>query len=725
MKRKEQDIADNVWYLSPAGNDAWSGLLPEPNRKKNDGPLRSLQGLRSKLRSLKDGENYRKTSLLSSAPTCHCGPVTVYMRGGFYPMAEPFVLTAKDSWPLEISAYPGETPVISGGSRITDWVETRVHGRRAWRAELPEVANGSWHFRQLFVNGKPAPRPRLPKKGLFKMREIPGVKLPCGWGNGGQTQFVCNQGDVSRFHDLSNVEVVYLHFWIEERTPIRDFEPASNMVTMLRPSVSALVAAHGSEPAEYYLDNVFEALSEPGEWYLDRLSGLLYYLPAPGQTPANTEIIAPRCLQLLVLQGDAGKGEYVEHVRFRGVKFAHTDWRHPDVSDGAVFVGPDAGRSPHSRRFRRGNSAAAAQAANDVPGVIYFEAARFCGLEQCVIENLGWYGVEIADACHGLTVLSNSIRNMGAGGIKINGAAASDLDVAIKQTGGHVICDNEIAFGGLVFHSAVGVLSMNAHSMSICHNHIHDLFYSAISCGWEWGYQENISRDNLIAFNHIHDIGKKLLSDMGGIYTLGVQPGTVIRNNLIYSISSARYGGWCIYPDEGSSHILIENNVCYDADRQLFHQHYGRENIVRNNIWCFGGESLAAYSRAEPHCGFTWLRNIMLGSGEPMYKAAHSLEAAPDRVQSDLNIFYSTKGKPVFEVAGKKLSFKQWQAAGMDLHSLVADPKFINPHKRDFRLKPDSPACKLGFKPIDISNVGPRNHKALIRACGKKAESNK
>lgn len=249
---------------------------------------------------------------------------------------------------------------------------------------------------------------------------------------------------------------------------------------------------------------------------------------------------------------------------------------------------------------------------------------------------------------------------------------------------------------------------MNAFSVSICHNHIFDFFYSGISCGWEWGYQENISRDNLIAFNRIHDLGHKVLSDMGGIYTLGVQPGTVLRNNVIYNVTAAHYGGWCIYPDEGSSHLLIEDNICYDADRQPFHQHYGRANVVRNNIWAFGGDAVATYSRNEPHEGMIWLRNIMVSKGEPIFSAGFAPEIEARRMMSDCNLYFDTTGKPSFSMACRKHSFKQWQAMGRDEHSVVADPKFKNLADRDFTLAKDSPAFKLGFRPIDVSTVGPR-----------------
>ncbi len=166
---------------------------------------------------------------------------------------------------------------------------------------------------------------------------------------------------------------------------------------------------------------------------------------------------------------------------------------------------------------------------------------------------------------------------------------------------------------------------------------------------------------------------------------------------------TGHYGHW-----KGSSHLLIENNVCHDADRQPFHQHYGRENIVRNNIWAFGGEGVAIYSRLEPHRGFIWIRNIMVSNGEPIFCLIKILEKEAGRIYSDANLFDAVKGKPYFEVGGKKLTLKQWQTLGHDINSIVANPKFRNLDKRDFRLPADSPALRLGFIPIDLSKVGPR-----------------
>ena len=694
------------FYVALNGKDNWSGRLPEPNAAGTDGPLATLNGMLRRLAVLIRGRSYHPdVQPVSETPA---GPITVHVRGGVHFLEKPLVFGPEHSWPVTFKPYRNEKPVISGARRITGWRKAEVNGKQAWAADLPDVAAGKWEFRELYVNGRRAARPRLPAKGFYSMKELPGAALPTGWDQGHYDKFVCNPGDVREFRNLRDIEAVYVHFWIEERSRLSAFDPAANLVSMERPSCTTPVSGWGSRPADYYLDNVMEALSAPGQWYLDRPEGILYYIPRRGEDMAKAEVHAPRCLQLLGVIGRPEENRFVEHIRFEGLAFAHTDWRHPDISDGATMLGEAENQRTYSRRLSRGRLAAAGQAACDVPGVIFFEGARHCAVENCIIENVGWYGVEIGDGCHGIRVVGNTIRHLGAGGVKINGAAAGETGASARRTGHHYITDNTIAHGGRVFHSAVGVLSMHAFSVSICHNHIFDFFYSGISCGWEWGYQENVSRDNLIAFNHIHDLGHKVLSDMGGIYTLGVQPGTVIRNNLIYNVTSAHYGGWCIYPDEGSSHLLIEDNVCYDADRQPFHQHYGRANVVRNNIWVFGGESVGIYSRNEPHAGLIWMQNIMVSNGEPIFKSHFAPDSEAHRMIADGNLYFSTKGKPHFLMADKKYSFKQWQAMGRDRHSLVADPKFRNLARRDLALAKDSPAFKLGFKQIELSGVGPR-----------------
>jgi len=690
LRPKSNKPDETLFFLSPRGSDHWSGRRPMPNRGRTDGPWATPAGA---LRRLAEWKAQGRLS----------GPVTLVVGDGVYELAEPLRISPSLSWPIRFCAAPGARPVFSGGRRIRKWRVSRLNGRPVWIADLPEVREGRWTFRSLYVHGMRAPRPRRPRHGLFRMAAVPGMTLPTGWGEGGQTVFECAPGDVQPFRHLSDVEVVYLHFWIEERSPIAAFDPETRRVTMARPSRAPLVGSFGSQLADYYLDNVWEELSEPGEWYLDRSAGQLYYLPRAGEAPADTEIIAPRLLQVLALEGDLEQNRPIEHLRFEGLTFAHTDWRHPSA-DGATIYG-------HSRmnRHSRGTRAAAAQAACDVPGAVALEGVQHVAFEDCVFRNLGWYGLSLMDGCRNIRVAGCTFEDLGAGGVKVDGAPARAGESENRRTGLIQITDNTIRAAGRVFHSACGVLAMNAYRVTIAHNHIHDLFYTGISCGWEWGYQQSAAHSNTIAWNHIHDIGQGLLSDMGGIYTLGVQPGTVIRNNLIHGIRSAHYGGWCIYPDEGSSHLVIEGNVCFDADREPFHIHYGREILVLNNLFAFGGESVVRLSRAESHITVSFFRNLFLANGTPMFRWPGT--GGPQEVlRSEGNLFFDVSGRrPVFHgPKGRALSWSEWRQAGLDRFSIVADPKCRDWKRRRFELRSGSPAERLGFVVPDLRQVGPR-----------------
>jgi hypothetical protein len=67
------------------------------------------------------------------------------------------------------------------------------------------------------------------------------------------------------------------------------------------------------------------------------------------------------------------------------------------------------------------------------------------------------------------------------------------------------------------------------------------------------------------------------------------------------------------------------------------------------------------------------------------------------------NVYWRAGHEPTF--AG--LTFDDWQTEmGQDRDSLLADPKFVDVAGRDFHLRPDSPAFKVGFQQIDTSTVG-------------------
>lgn len=653
-----------VYYVSPSGDDRWSGGLPFPNRERTDGPFSTVRRARDAIRELK-----HKMGGLE-------GPVIVFLREGAYFLKEPLVLTAEDSGtsscPIIYSAYPGEVPTISGGFKLTDWREVDLNGRTVWAVEIPEVREYGLVFHELWINGKRRIRARYPDKGYLSIAELPDVTEETSW-NEGQRRFRFREGELREWPGLKTAEAVVMNRWVESRLPLERIDEKNNIVTFEKTSTFRL--EHGDL---YYLENAMEFLNSPGEWYLDSNSGILYYIPTQQEHLEGLEAIAPTLSQLLRLEGDPHSGLLVRYVTFRGITFAHTEWSLP----------------PEFSGFQ--------QAAVGVPASVKCEGVSNCAFELCRFVHMGTYALEFSRGCRNNVVSLCELFDLGAGGVKI-GEQTSRVEET-EQTFNNAVLNCHIHEGGLLFHSAVGIWIGQSYNNRISHNHIHDFYYTGISVGWTWGYGASLARGNIIEFNHVHNIGVRsngdgpILSDMGGIYTLGVQPGTVIRYNLFHDIAGFRYGGWGIYLDEGSTDILVENNIVYNTTHGGFHQHYGRENVIRNNIFAFGRDAQIQRSRAESHLSFTFERNIVYwNKGELLAGKWDDFNFALDN-----NLYWCEVGGEI-KFAG--LSWDDWRSKGLDVHSLVADPLFLDPTRGDFTLEPESPAQSIGFEPINLTKT--------------------
>ncbi|MEM4918619.1 MAG: hypothetical protein QW518_04760 [Thermofilaceae archaeon] len=289
-------------YVSPKGSDSWSGLFPDPLPDGSDGPLATLEAARDRVRGLRRQGR----------------PVTVYLRGGVYHLSAPLVLGPEDSGgegcPVVWQAYPGEEPIISGGLRITGFRQVDLGGRSAWVAEVPR----GWTFKQLFVNGERRPRSRLPKEGFYRIAGVPsyaGKRLLELQLFEGADEFSFEPGQLRAWRNLQEVDVVILHFWVEERIPLRSVDESRGVARLSAKTVFAIRDGFAEEYPRYYVENVFEALSEPGEWYLDAAEGVLYYLPRPGGDPSSSVVVAPRHVwRLLEVKGEPERGRFVENI---------------------------------------------------------------------------------------------------------------------------------------------------------------------------------------------------------------------------------------------------------------------------------------------------------------------------------------------------------------------------------------------------------------------------
>ena len=583
------------------------------------------------------------------------GPITIMVRAGTYYLPETLVLGPEDSDTIWEAPH-GEHPIISGGRVISGW--TKGVGS-TWKANVPGP-----YFHQLFVGGRRATRARTPNNGFFRIDGASSQNKPF--------QLRYRGNDIKKeWAAHGDVEVVAYLAWSDLRMPIVDVDEAAHLATLgSNPALS-----NREVDARYFIENAPDALDAPGEWYLDKTSREVSYIPLEGENMEQTLVIAPTLERLVSVQGRPESGAFVRNVVFRGLTFSDAEW------------------TMDAKGYADSQAATPAPAAIDVVGAVDFT------IERCAIAHSGGYALLLGRGSKHNRVLANELFDLGAGGVKVGEPVLRSNDA--EQNYENVIADNEIHDLGLVYAPAVGIWVLQSGRNQILHNHVHDLFYTAISVGWTWGYGANQSKGNIIAFNHLHGIGKDMLSDMGGIYTLGEQPGTIIQNNLIHDISSFTYGGWGIYPDEGSSDIVIKDNIVYGCKSAGFHQHYGRDNIVRNNIFAFNRQYQLMRTRAEPHNSFTMEDNIVYFDQGNLL----GTNWTGGKFTMRSNLYYDTRG-PDIRFAGK--SFSEWKSSGQDQGSVIADPLFVNAGNFNFRLRSKSPALSRGFRQIDMTAVGPR-----------------
>lgn len=656
------------FFVSTSGRDSWSGKLAAPNRDGSDGPFATLERARQAVRAL-DRSGRRK-------------PVRVLVRGGVYELEAPLVFRPEDSGsfasPVVYAAWPGERPVISGGRRISGFEE--MGGR--WEVRLPEAAGGNWKFRQLFVDGERRFRPRLPAEGYFHVAR--GLSPSPRFSGRGHDRFAYAAGDIpedlSRFDE---VEILLFHNWFMSRMHIADLDAGGNIVTLSGPTVDISSWADLSRGRRFILENVRSALCRPGQWYLDYENGNLEYLPRRGERIGRTEVMAPRLTGLVRLEGNPEKREWVRHIQFRGIAFMHT-----------AFSLADEGYSWY-------------QAESVLGAAVTGLGARDCALVDCELAHLGQYAVEWGQGCRDNILERCTMHDLGAGGVKI-GTTRLQQDPEL-ETIGQTVRDSTIAHIARVHPAAAGIWIGHSARNVIEHNDIYDLYSVAVSVGWSWGYGESGAHHNSILNNHIYNLGQAVLTDMGGIYTLGVSPGTVLSGNVIHDVESYDYGGWGIYFDEGSTGVVAENNLVYRTKSGGFHQHYGRDNKVRNNIFALSREGQLIRTREEDHLSFTLERNIILSDGAPLLGGNWMRGGFVFKE----NIYWDLRGIP--RGPNSELSWEEWERSGRSGGFVIADPKFKAPRKGDFRLRKGSAAAQIGFKPFDYRKSGRLTRPARFR----------
>jgi hypothetical protein len=643
--------AATVVYVSPCGDDHNPGTKAKP--------FATLARARDAARELPH-------------------PVSVRLADGTHALAAPLTLTPQDSG-VRFEAAAGARPVLSGGACVTGW---RQADERLWAADVPWLKGRAEPFTQLFVNGERRPCARTPNEGAYfytkRLTLAPGQPGPC-------LGLTFNKEDALPWIAQPGVRIALFHNWVNSYNRVQSVDAEKRRLTFARP---AGIFFLGPE-VRYYVENSLEALDAPGEWFADCAKGLLYYRPMPGERLESAEVVAPALTSsLIVVDGDPLKGAFVDGLHFSGLSFQHAD----------ANLAPDY---PHS-----------VQGAHTQRGAIFAKGMRASRIERCEFTRLGEHAVSLREGCASNVVRQCHMHDLGGGGVYLSEGAPTSKSEAYL-TAHNVIDSNFIHDGGKIYRAGCGVfLGGSASYNAVTHNEICDLSWMGVHLGWSWtGRAPAFTHHNEVGYNHIHHIGNGVLNDIGGIYTLGVSPGTVLHHNHIHDVTRFErgregYGGWGIYLDAGSSQITVANNVVHDTRDGGLHLHnyaYPWGDVVTNNIFAFSQDKElirnAEMNHEQSHV--TVARNIVFGPSTQMLGGAGWKKEG--NFSADQNLYWSTStNAPDF--GGR--AFAAWQGEGRDGQGRVADPLFVDAAARDFRLRPGSPALALGFAPIDVKSAG-------------------
>lgn len=679
-------------HVAPHGNDTNPGTAQKP--------LATLTGARDRLRAQKPA-----------------GDVVVEVRAGDYFLTESFRLEAEDSpragARITYRARAGERVRLIGGVEIKGFKPFRDNVLQADVAglgleEIPAVKvrrySGNAPGFELFFQGKRMPLARWPNR-------IPGHPR---WGEWAYIPRVTKStrdwfhysGDrPARWSRPTEAQVHWFprYNYFDQHIGVRSVDADKKIIHLDGQAVLSRV--HPGR--RYYFRNVFEELDAPGEWYFDREKEVLYFWPP--KSLSQGKVVASRLGTILRMKD-------VSNITVR-------DFIIESCTRDAVVISGGA---------------------NNVIG-------------GCVIRNVRLDGIRIASGTNH-AALGNDIYDVGRRGILLEGGARKTLSPGrnravnnhIHHVGRrHLTYASAIAVtgcGNLVGHNLLHdgphmLLGVSGNDHVFEYNDMHHAMQISSHGGALYGGRDWTERGNVIRYNAFHDING-----------YGFDRTDQRRGVFLYS-SPVRHlpGAFGIHLDDQLSGFHIYGNLFYRFGHGVIRAGGGRDIVIENNVFVHSGwavhidnrgigwqkepekgkgtldKRLAAidYKRAPWRERYPELVDILEDRvGEPVDNVVrrnifvqdgvlYNFNRVPtDRFTCDHNLVW--RGGEEVQVAGRTYNPKgggvttlaEWQKLGFDTHSLVAEPRFVDAENDDYRLRPDSPAWKLGFKRIPLEKIG-------------------
>ncbi len=578
------------FWAAPAGGEKAAGTAEDPL---------SLVAAQRRARELRR---------LATEPLTE--PVRIILRGGDYALDAAWCIRPEDSGsaqsPTIFEAAPGETPVIDGGLALGAWQKLSASSRSAasaaaaglpaaaldkvWVAEVPLVGGRPREFRQLWIQDRKAVRARTPNTG--EMDRL------LTWDKVDQHTTIPARPGMTG--DLGALEMVIYQQWEIALVRVREFtrigEGANAAVRLRFHQPESRIQFEHPWPAPimteayrapFFLQNALCLLDAPGEWYHDIAARRIYYWPRPDEELASARAVVPVQETLLEVIGSLERP--VRHVEFRGLRFAHTAWMRPALAghvphQAGLYMTEAYKMLPPGTPEKKGleNQAWVGRP----PGVVRVEAAHNIRFERCRFERLASAGIDAERGLRDFAVEGCVFRDIAGNGLQLgkfmDGGEethlpynpADDREVSARLR----VANNLITDCANEDWGCLGIAAGYIRESVIEHNDLSDLPYSGISLGWGWTYLTTAQRDNRVHANRITRFGR-ILYDFGGIYHLSASPGTWITENALGGVVLNPYAEkphWGhIYPDEGSSYMIVRDNWTETDQRLINTKAYG------------------------------------------------------------------------------------------------------------------------------------------------------
>ena len=707
----------STFHVSPQGNDSGNGSAASPFATLQ----RAQQAVRQSGRNL---------------------PVRVLVRGGSYYLGAPLTFSSEDSGtgaaPVTYEAAKSELVTLSGGRRL------ECHWKPYQGGIVMTQVPAGLEFTQLFVNGKRQIRARYPnydpsnpgRSGYIQAagpipsgtpNPFPGADEDMTFSTQAPRGVRFDPATLPKRH-WSNLEDAEIHifqaaYWGNLQWRIKAIDFATNCI-WFGEGGQQIGAKWSKNPAvlneksRFFIENVFEELDAPQEWFLDKKNGILYHYPEKDTDLETAVIEVPMLEHAVRFQGT--EENPVCNISIRGFRIAHTTSTYmkpydvPSLSDWSIHRG----------------------------GSVFVEGTRDCSVENCWFDAPGGNAVFVNNHNRGFSVTGCRFTETGDSAICFVG----DLEkTAGTQRAFPYEChaaNNLVHDCGFFGKQIAGVYISRAKRITVSHNLLYNLPRAAICIGdGTWG-------GHVIEYNETHDTVRET-SDHGPLNAWGRDRGwalaqshgpyttdrsldvwealidamepVIIRNNFFNEKS-----GWGLDLDDGASNYEIYNNISVGGVSMKLRE--GAYRKVYNNIWYLAkGAPCFHVGNNENHDQY--FNNITVmdpgdthwPDGWPWWPQMIYSVIAPPAVglwfeKIDNNCFYCVKGE--FQAVvdqlrseggkrnAKRYDLEEWRKLGFDQHSVFADPLFVDPSRRDFRLRPESPALQVGFKNFEMGKWG-------------------